>query len=359
MDTDDLAAEESGPELREHLERWRAAGLLEEAQVRPILDYEFGTASRRPPIGPGSGPGAAEVLATAGAILALVGLGLLYEPQYRFLGTIGGLVVTGGFLVATAALIWFLREADSAPARRVGAATQAVCVMATATMAIQVQLEAFGLSMGSLSDTEGPWLALVAALAAGGVAAGFLLWRTSALVALCLSIAVLTTAWAFLNLTDPSNPPTYPEQVVWIPAGALLIVAGEATRRRDARWAREILTLVGVSAPIVVTLWTGSGDPWLEAVGVLAALLALGASVPARSPGLALSGGISLFLGIYVVEAQLGWDLPQQLGPLGSGPVGLLFVGLVLIIGAYVSARLWPHLRRDSAGPPTSTVLLP
>lgn len=325
--------------LRERLERWRGAGLLDPDQVDPILASDRGGDDDRSWSRREDGPEAVEVVTYAGAILSVVALAFVYTGG---VGKPGGVYVSTAFLGAAASLAWYLRGADSPSMRRAGTAAQAVCVVATAIFATQVWLEPGNLTVVDLSTDQSSPALLVGAIAAAVVGLGFLIWRGSSILAVCVSVAMLSAGSSLLDLIH-RHLAAFSTYAVWIPTGGLLLGLGEGARRLGHGRAREVFAAFGVSIPILATVW----DPglWLEAVGILAALVGLAAAVAFRSLGIAIGTAISLLVGVLGVETQFYATLAFPLSLLGLG------LGLLAASGRVIAHR---SRVRDWAIAPTS-----
>ncbi len=71
------------PSVDEHLERWRAAGLLDEAAIARIRSFEEGSAGPVAPRGRRDGPGFFEALIYLGLAIATVGVVVLVATNWR------------------------------------------------------------------------------------------------------------------------------------------------------------------------------------------------------------------------------------------------------------------------------------
>ncbi|MEN9595399.1 MAG: hypothetical protein RLY23_1882 [Actinomycetota bacterium] len=129
------------------LERWRSAGLLEEAQIEAIIGYE--KAQTPPALEPAQQtPVVAEALAYGGALLAAVGIGLMIN---RFdLTPQAGAVFAGCvavFLIVASRLV----HPDTGPAW--WRLHQVVAFLGAAALAVAVGLQVGGVSNGSPEAT--------------------------------------------------------------------------------------------------------------------------------------------------------------------------------------------------------------
>lgn len=104
------------------LARWQAAGLLTEAEVSAIVEYERAQLTLRPVTTGGVQPvrrlpSAAEALGYLGGLLAIVGMVLLVARYWDDITLAGRLGVSGGLAVVLFAAGWFVPE-DHEPALR-------------------------------------------------------------------------------------------------------------------------------------------------------------------------------------------------------------------------------------------------
>jgi Predicted membrane protein (DUF2157) len=332
--------------LREQLERWVGAGLIEPAQAARILEHEqrSGEAAAVAAEPRGLQVTATEVVAYLGSIVVLVGIGFLYGTQYQQLGSLGRDLILG--LVALAGLgCGFFMElrSDRPAARRARSAGFFLGISAVFFLATQVLVD--GRVLTKLHDYGGGYTSddtsgdIMAGAAAAFLLAAGLLGRTrAALVALAFAALAYTAMGAFESWWHPSDNVWLAESG-YLLVGALLLGSAEVLVGRSTRgWTPEILRFFAVNGTIVGALGLSGQDAGLEILAALIALAALGLAVPRRSVGLVISGG----LGLFFVVVEIGFrHFAQTLGY----PVVLIASGLVLLAIAAGMVRVLPRLR--------------
>jgi len=290
--------------------------------------------------GQGGGAGgsitATEVITYAGALVVLVGLGILLGTEYEQLGAVGRLGIPG--LVAIAALLATRAiSGERARARRAQTSLATLAVIAIGFFAGQLQAEILG-GPARITQLIGYRIILVAALVAAAVAALFLIRLRVGLLAAVLSLSLLVAA--FLTLNTQPIPRGWPVEALFLAPGALLVGAAEYGRRQRVVWATEVLAFSGASMAIVTAFFTAdNGNLPLQIFGALLALAAFAASVYRSSAGYAIAGGLGLFAFVIDINAR-------YFGSRLSFTVSLVIAGLVLLGIALLLSRLLPRLRR-------------
>src|SRR5205823_4485781 len=228
---------------------------------------------------------ATEVITYAGALVVLVGLGILLSTEYEQLGAVGRLGIPG--LVAIAALLAARAiSGERARARRAQTSLATLAVIAIGFFAGQLQAEILGGPGPRITQLIGYRIILVAALLAATVAALFLIRLRAGLLAAVLSLSLLVAA--FLTLNTQPIPRGWPVEALFLAPGALLVGAAEYGRRQRVVWATEVLAFSGASMAIVTAFFTAdNGNLPLQIFGALLALAAFAASVYRSSAGYA------------------------------------------------------------------------
>src|SRR5438552_2202636 len=286
--------------------------------------------------GAGGSITATEVITYAGALVVLVGLGILLGTEYEQLGAVGRLGIPG--LVAIAALLATRAiSGERARARRAQTSLATLAVIAIGFFAGQLQAEILG-GPARITQLIGYRIILVAALVAAAVAALFLIRLRVGLLAAVLSLSLLVAAFMTLN-TQPI-PRGWTVEALFLAPGALLVGAAEYGRRQRVVWATEVLALSGASMAIVTAFFTAdNGNLPLQIFGALLALAAFAASVYRSSAGYAIAGGLGLFAFVIDINAR-------YFGSRLWFTVSLVIAGLVLLGIALLLSRLAPRLRR-------------
>lgn len=291
--------------------------------------------------GQGGGAGgsitATEVITYAGALVVLVGLGILLGTEYEQLGAVGRLGIPG--LVAIAALLATRAiSGERARARRAQTSLATLAVIAIGFFAGQLQAEILGGPGPRITQLIGYRIILAAALVAAAVAALFLIRLRAGLLAAVLSLSLLVAA--FLTLNTQPIPRGWPVEALFLAPGALLVGAAEYGRRQRVVWATEVLAFSGASMAIVTAFFTAdNGNLPLQIFGALLALAAFAASVYRSSAGYAIAGGLGLFAFVIDINAR-------YFGSRLWFTVSLVIAGLVLLGIALLLSRLAPRLRR-------------
>src|SRR5438309_994077 len=302
------------------------------------LPHSAITAELLSPSGGGAGGSitATEVITYAGALVVLVGLGILLSTEYEQLGAVGRLGIPG--LVAIAALLATRAiSGERARARRAQTSLATLAVIAIGFFAGQLQAEILG-GPARITQLIGYRIILVAALVAAAVPALFLIRLRVGLLAAVLSLSLLVAAFMTLN-TQPI-PRGRTVEALFLAPGALLVGAAEYGRRQRVVWATEVLAFSGASMAIVTAFFTAdNGNLPLQIFGALLALAAFAASVYRSSAGYAIAGGLGLFAFVIDINAR-------YFGSRLWFTVSLVIAGLVLLGIAQLLSRLLPRLRR-------------
>lgn len=322
--------------LHAELQRWQSAGLLTADQVTSILAFEHA----RPPEGRQANRGitVVEVLAYLGAVVALAGILILLGSRYEQLGTVGRLSIIGVVTLAAAGAALLLgQRVEGSTGRRVRSAALGLANLGLAAFVFQVQVEREG---GSLAGAS-PRILLVGATVGSVVAAALIVWTGSGVLAFLLVVGTYLSAIAFLVMQSGEYGP-WAIWGVFGAAGALLVIAAEATRQLRMRWPPEVLAFAALLGPVIVAYIVprNTQDVPLELLGGLVSLAGFGAAVLRSSAGYAIAGAIGVFG--FVLEVELR-HFQNDLG------FALILVtsGLALLGIAYLTARLLPRLARS------------
>ena len=279
------------------LERWRSAGLLEEAQIESIIEFEKAQA---PPSSEEThqAPVVAEVLAYGGALLAAVGIGLMID---RFdLTPQAGAVFAGCVAV-------FLLIASRAVHPETGPAWwrlhQVVAFLGSAALAVAIGLQVGGVANRSPEAT---------ALSIGAVLAiiGWFLYkgRDLPLQQLGFFAACVSLVTGAAVLIDAQGLDSHGR----VAAGALLIlgVMWILCGRRDLLPPTSLALTLG-AVLIAMSPYPGSGE-WpmfaFPAAAAIAALLVIAGGLDKR-PALLIVGLLSMFQAVpnAIAVTQGSW----------------------------------------------------
>ncbi|HEX3604523.1 MAG TPA: hypothetical protein VH134_01275 [Candidatus Dormibacteraeota bacterium] len=325
--------------IEEQLRRWIAAGVVDPATAEAIRAFEGREAATdRVRVS------MQEVIAYAGAALALAGGALLVALHREAFGLGGRLVLY--VAVGAAALMGALRLAAGGAA---GGRAAAACVM-VAILGGGLAAGDCAASLGWLSvhhlEYAGPYAPMYDNVDRGGDAAlGFGVVAVLALVAVLQLggplLTVLLVAGAYgatwCGLSAGRAGATVGALATCVPGAALLAVS-LVTRMRAVE--RELLRFWGTAVPAVVLCLPGDAA---AAVCTPLALAASGgalvASVRLNCNALAVAGGLGLFA--VVVDVGVRWFS----GPLGL-PLVLIGAGMALIGVAALIQRIVSGNRR-------------
>jgi hypothetical protein len=324
--------------LADRLDAWRTAGLIDEATAARIAAFE---ADRARSEAGGSGIAVGEIIAYAGSVVLLVGIGFLYGIQYAGLGSGGRLALIGAVVLGSLGAGWLVRRAGATEAadraRAAGWAVASLGVAAWFTQAFvdwRVLTHVIGYP-GSGVDPNGP---LMLGSAIGFVVAAVLLWRAGAwIVALSAGILAYTAAGAFVTY-HPTQMPWAVELAWLVPAAVLVLLSETLILGGGRRGARELLRFSAVVPPVVAALVLTQADGSLEWFAGALSAAALGAAILRGSGGYAVGGGLALFLVVNEVGFR---HFAQAVG----FPVVLIASGATLLVVAAGLFRLLPRLR--------------
>ncbi len=324
--------------LSEDLDRWLAAGLIDQERAGAIRAFE----AQRAPRSDQGAISIVEVIAYAGAVLALAGIGVFYGTQYTALGSLGRLgllvVVLAGSLLAGVLLG---TQSDRAPLRRARSVGFTVTVLAAGILAAQVQIELQGGDLARLSSQAAGRLTLVAALVAMLAAGGFLRMTGATVLGLAFAVAVLAAVEALIQWQSLTGPAAI--TAAWAAGGTLILAQAEWNRSLHRTWPAETSAAIGLAVPILAALVSSTNaDQALQAGAGIAALAGFAVAVWRSSGGYAVAGSIGLFATILDVEVRY---FQSSVG----FPVVLITSGLALLGIAFLLARMLTRLGRRRA----------
>ena len=332
--------------LKHRLAAWEAAGIVDSATVARIEAFETSGRSRD-----GQAITAGEMVAYAGSVVLLVGLGFLYGTQYAGLGAGGrllvlALVVAGGGLAGE-----LIRRmgAGLGAASRSRAAGWTVATVAASIWITQACVDNHILTKpplhhyaGAPDDVSG---AIMLGALVGLVVATTLLRRSDAgLLALAASVLAYTAIEALDSyIGRPLSP--WQGAATWLGGGLLLAVLAETILRSGGgSWAREILRFAALTpvaiAALVFSFQDGGGS--LEYVAPAVAVAGFVAAYLRGSGGYAIGGAVALL----IVVNEVGF---RHFATSVGFPVVLIASGLTLFAVAGGLFRLLPRLRPPAA----------
>lgn len=325
--------------LQEALERWRRAGLLSTDQARAISEFE----ARQPQGGgvtSGTGLGANEVVAYAGTVIALAGIGFLLGTQGQQLGSAGRLSVLALLTLAAFALgLLPIFRATSGPARRARASALTVAVVTVGFLTYEFLTDARILT--SAPYDNGAPRGAIASLLTGALSTFFLVRTRAGLLALSMAgglYAAVSASLAWFQVEDRRA-----RWLLFVAAAVILVVAAEVLATHARGWAVEILRTSAVVVPIVSAFFiAGNNQLPIELIGGALAPAAFAAAVFRSSGGYAIAGGIGLFafvldIGFRYFKDSLGF------------PVILIFSGVVLLAIGFALSKLLPRLAPETS----------
>jgi hypothetical protein len=323
--------------LLDALARWREAGLIDSRQADAIEAFE---ARRRAHSGDSSGGiqlTPTEVVAYAGAVVVLAGIGFLLGTQGQQLGPAGRLLILG-LLTAVSLAFGLVLTATGPAARRARASALTLGAIAAGFLVAEGSRDARFFPPdypGQTGFVAGD--AMLGSLVAALVSGFFLFRNRAALLSLAFSLSVFAFGGALSSWQHLQG--RWDLAALWAVAGILLLGLAELTDFRPGA-AREILRFLGIFAPVVATQFiAGSRYLPLELIGGALAVAAFGAAVLRASPGYAIAGGLGLF--VFV----LGIGLRYFTASLGF-PLVLIISGVALLALAFLTTRMLPMLGR-------------
>lgn len=337
--------------LAARVDAWVAAGIITAAQAQRILAAEAGTGAES---GAGAGTGGGREAAAPAGASGTVPAPPLREPAAprsslvtEALGYVGGVLVvvaavtitgrywavlgTGGRLAvafgAAAVLLAAGAAVPAAPATA-GARLRAVTWLAsTITFAVGVAL----LVERPPGGDDGAAVLLTAAATAGY--GGVLWWRTRAVLQHVAFVAALAVAaGAAADLLPRGAEPGVGLAIWGVGAAWLLLGWGAVVARRPAYVLGGLAVIVGSQVA------AGTAD-WGTALALASAAALVAAGVLGRDLVVLGVGSVAMLVAVPV--AMQRW-FPDTLG----APLALLGAGLLLVAGAFVTARR----RREQPG---------
>ena len=308
-------------DLERALQRWAAAGLISEEQARAIR-----AAERRDGDEPRSVPVLAEVVAYAGAVLALSAVAFIASRIWEDLDAVVQLVLVAlgtGLLWAAG---WWMRGGESPVRRRLVAVLWFLSAGGMGWLADVVATD--------LWDVEDGY-GLIIGVALSAYAAWLYLQRRTALQQIALAGGVLFLCG---GISDISGGDDLFGVLVWGVGAAWIALAtvGVLTPRRTGLALGGLGVLSGSQA--IALEFFESAEGWGLALGLISSVVLLYLSVSLREMVLLGLGvaGLFLFL-IQIVEEYFGGGL--------GGPLTLFVAGVLLLVLSLVTIRLKDRMK--------------
>ncbi len=299
--------------IAHQLERWSRAGLISSEQAAAIASFEVSA----PPVRHASRSTAvAETVGYVGAILALVGLGLIVARYWADLNTPARLAGSGVLALALGLGGGWVSETAGAPWRRLRWSLWLASTAAAGLFAFVATR-----SLGS-SPPRTEVVVLVTALVVGLLS--FALWRgrfrpVQECTALGASIVALGA------ISRLAGTPTWMSVGVWI--GAVAVLALAIGRRVPTRIVAEVVGAVALSVAAIMLINHSPGPGGLLSLAGAVTLLAISAA-----PRLNFARAEALVLAV-TAAVVLAQTAPITLTYF-SDRAGLVTGGLVWLLGA-------------------------
>lgn len=293
--------------LHEDLERWRAAGLLDDDQVGAILEHERsqGAGDRRSTL--------VEATGYVGAALAVGAVGLFTADAWsRF--TLTGQLVLVALLTVVAGGGGVVAARGEAPAtRRLGSVLLAAAGVSAGWFA--------GIVAADVVDLDRAGLLLAVGIAGAAVALPALVLRPGVALQLVGLASVVTVAVGALSLAPLAPDQAWFSLLAW----SVAVAWGLLGRGGLIRPAGVAIALGGAGGLLALQVGTFDAPVALLSLGIVtgAALVAL-AIVDGRTPALVVGS-----LGLFVMVPQLTFEL---FGDAIGAPATLLVIGLLLVL---------------------------
>ncbi len=297
------------------LDRWVAAGLIDDTQAAAIRNFESQSAERST----GRVPVVAEVIGYAGAALAAAGAAVAFGDFWE---DMAGWTRIGLLALASALLImggWLLRHSDE-PA--FGRMRSALWFLSIGFLAASV-----GVLWADKTDLSRGYGVLVVGVSITAVALLLWWWHRTALQQLALFGGSITTVVGGL-LSIPATV-----RLPWHVFALWVLGLGWAAlgRRRliEPDWAAMALgTTLTLVAPTVAIGEYG----WVLGPALAMAIVCMAASVPLEIVPMAIMGAAATF--IYVI-----WGVLRYFGDTLGVPVALAVIGALMIAVAIAVGR--------------------
>jgi uncharacterized membrane protein len=307
--------------LEEHLDQWKAAGLIDDRQWTEITRYErqhgpgLELPGRRIPV-------IAEAIGYLGAALAAAAVMFFAINQWKEWSDTTRATVLAVATLAAFAAAWMTRTSEEPAIRRFSTVLMTLTVGGTAATTL--------ILCNDVYDVRDSYSAQIAGGAALVVALGLYLLRRHMLLQLAMLGAMLLT---ILPAYDRIG---YPEASIW--NGATLLGVGVAWFAlgwlkvlEPARGARIVGPIVALMGP--TSMYDGSPDrTWMLVLGVILAITIVTASIFFTQPELTFIGAIFTF------QYLLIWLQETFKGTLAV-PVALLVAGGIALGAALVLTR--------------------
>lgn len=331
------AAPEAPSALERTLAEWQEHGLLESAQIEPIVAYEAHKHGPRSRI-----PIAAEAVGYVGAALVLGAVASLIGNHYEELSVPVRVIVLLAPAVLAALAGWFVGRDEDPAAVRLGSVLWVLASALLAGAAVEVFVDV--VHDGHAPDHGGLLTVGLVSLAWGSVAYAL---RRLPLQHLVLFAAAVVTVLGVVDTVEAARDRSVTGSV-WALAlwglGALWLAAALADRLAPV----DIARLLGAATLLVAAQMVRADETvlglWLG-LGTAAVLLVLGVGRSDVLVLLAAAAGLfqwSPQVAMYYLEPAIGVEAT------------LLVVGLVLLAAAFAFTRLYRRMRAEPP-PPTTT----
>jgi uncharacterized membrane protein len=317
--------------LEEHLDQWKAAGLIDDHQLAEISRYErqhgpgMELPTRRIPV-------IAEALGYLGAALAAAAVLFFAINQWKEWSDVTRVAVLGVATLAAFTAGWATRRSEEPAIRRFSTVLMTLTVGGTVGTTV--------LLCNDVLDMRDSYGAQTAGGVGLAVAFALYLLRRHMLLQLAMLGTLLLTLMPGFERLD------YPTQQLWggatlLALGAIWFVLGWRKVLEPDRGARIVGPIIALMGP--TTMYDGSSErAWALVVGVLLAIAIVGLSVAFTQPELTFIGSIFTF------QYLLIW-LNETLKGTLAVPVALLVAGGLALGAALVLTR------RMRGGPGTTS----
>lgn len=283
----------------------------------------------------------AEALGYVGAVLAVAGGSIAVQREWERMPAGARLGLLGGLAVLFLAGGAWIRPGAEPALRRLTALLWFLSLAAVAGFALVLFLPTLGMS----GRDAGLWTSVVAFVDAA------VLWslRREALQLLGVSLSAVALAVAGMAAVDVLTP-TWGGAAVWA-IGAGLVAGAWSRRLRPADAALAYGIVFALFAPSLIS----PEHSWGLLLGVLTAVVVMGAGVWLHRTAMLVLGAVALFGYLFA-------SVMRFLGDTIGGPAALGIGGLLLILLALAVVRLrgftppfGARSRRPTPKPPTTT----
>lgn len=312
----------STSDLRDDLQRWTDAGLIDRPQAVAILAHEAAAAST------GGVSVLAEALGYAGSALALAGVITAIANSWDSLGQAGRISAAVVPTVLAVLAGWALRRKTEPAFRRLMSLLWFISIGGFAGSAAIVISETW--------DIDHEWTPLAIGIAMAVPAFAFWLVHKTILQQMALLGSVLVVVLSVLVLA-----PGEPSGAAWMltswALGVVWVMFGWAKVMRPHRAAMVLGAILATYAP---TLAAGEHE-WMLFVGVATGAVFMALSIPAGIIPMLAIGTIGVFAYVTAIVLRYFGD---QLGV----PLALTIIGATFIVLALIAARLGRFGRKSA-----------